>query len=688
MAATLVQFISPHTGKRRRAPYSRDVCDFCRDSKKRCQPLQSAVPSSAALSSFPQQPQQQTSTTCVACHRANIPCKRSRKQSRKASHSNDDSSDALSVPQSAIDRRLPPPPLPPPAAAAAAASAAPPLPAPASHPPRLRLQPHPGLRVSRFGADSAWLAPLPSVAAGDGWGEWPTSGGRQGSSFVTVRLVRDMPQYFTSFFRLVNDGLYPYLDERQWMADYGHIVVDRILSPDQHWALAFHAVMAIGARIHGDLSYAQHCTAVAMTAARSLSASVQSQPPSRLALTFRALLALTYYCACTHEDDEAEADSAAGGGGGGDSSSSSSGSSGSSVDDLLSSAQLLLSVREVAERVPLDVTRLANSVPQFGDAFSLSPLPACSVVEQLHYQRHTFRDDRKHYARLQRKIAMQDGQRLHDEERQQEEDEDEEAKGEDEGDAGAESIEGLEMGSVAMGSDASEYDVLQALHRLNAALAGDTFMRSRRPVDWSIYRALTVLLLAERSSVVQDLQRVIVFGRRAQCYLLLGQLPKAVQAARQTVRHVAMYDGPLSRYPPYTVLLIRALVILRALDTASDAALLIESGLIVLQKLAALWPALQRHLTYWMTGDTVTYPPLPPPQLRTVSNFSPSSPPWSPPLLLPSTSDLSALPDIAHLVSASDAAATASTTSASATATATDWFGGAALDWATPDPTD
>ena len=480
------------------------------------------------------------------------------------------------------------------------------------------------------------------------------------SSFVSVRLVRDMPQYFSSYFRLVNDGLYPYLDERQFMLDYRNIVVDRVLSPDPHWALAFHAVMAIGARIHGDLPYAQHCTGIALRAAKSLSVAMQSQPPARLALTFRALLALSYYRACVQDDDETDA--------GSDNSNSS-----SSVAHLLSSAQSLLSLRDVASRVPVSVTQLADSVPQFEDAFSLSPLPVCSVAEQLRHQRHAFPHDKKRYARLQQQLAALDGERQQEERRTtvhtSTNNNAEADQAEEEAEEAVENIAGQYV-------DMDGHRVVEDLHLLNYALAGDTFMRSPVPVQWSIYQALIVLLRAEKSESVQDLQRVIVFGRRAQCHLLLGQLPQAVLAARETMRHLQIYDGPLSYYPPYTLLLIRALVILRTLDTASDAAVLVETGLNVLRKLASLWPALQRQLTRWEATETEAYVTNQSPMLGTSSDSSLSSPPWSPPLLLPSISDTS-IPDISNLVS--DVPPLPSFPAEAAAAV--QWFNGAEIDW-------
>ena len=647
--------VSPHTGKRRRAPYSRDVCDFCRDSKKRCQPFSSQSSISASALST------QSSPTCEACYRANIPCKRtSRRQHKRDAHAYDDGS------STALD--------------ALGASGAIPLQQPtAFHEPLTGRFPIP---VSRFDASCSWLAPLsvsrPAPAVRLGWdgdtdGYHERSGPSSRSSFVDVRLVREMPQYFMSYFRLVNDGLFPFLDESQFHADYGNIVVDRILSPDPHWAVAFHAVMAIGARMHGDIAYAAHCTAVALRAVKGLNGAMQQQPPSRLALTYRALLALTYYSACVQDQDETEAEG---------------------VEHLLSSAQRLLAVRDVAQRLPADVLRLATSVPEFADAFSLSPLPLCSVDNQLRYQQRAFPLDRRRFLRLRRRLATAPVDRIHHSSATSRV----HAHSNESNTAHAtlshvEAADGGGMGEV--GESADSIDALDAdpmmdvhldgervlgdLHRLNVQLAGDTFMRSPRPVEWSIYQALIVLMRAEKSDSVRDLQRVIVYGRLAQCYLLLGQLPSAVLAARQTLRGVESYDGPLTKYPPYSVLLIRALVIVRELDMAPDAAQLIGSGLAVLRKLADLWPALKRHLTQW-TSTTATLEVIQPPSihLRDSSGSSISSPPWSPPLLLPSTSELS-VPDLLHL---SDIPLTQALDPTMATSAAAEqWFDAAEAGW-------
>ena len=559
MASALEPLISPHTGKRRRAPYSRDVCDFCRDSKKRCQTLspQPNQPSTAAS------PSASTTTICVACHHANIPCIRSRKRKQQQPNRTTQHSSSAEIIQSVQPFR----PFQP------------------SHSTLT------SSRVSRFGAGTPWLAPLPSPASylntlGAAWGNDVDSS--SSGSFISVRLVRDMPQYFTSYFRLVNDGLYHYLDERQFMNDYVDIVVDRVLSPDTHWALTFHSVMAIGARIHGDLPYAQHCAAIAMKACQSLSGTVPSQSAPRLALTFRAMLALIYYSACVEESDD------------------------HSVKQLLSRAQYLLGERDVVSRLPVDVTRLVDSIPQFEEAFSLSPLPVCSVAEQLSYQRQAYPNDQQRFARLESTLAAEDSARRRQQQQRQRGQfiiqPDGAAAGPSNGESAGEAGDGKEDGVIEMDTQRA----LDELQRLNSSLAGDTFMRSPVAVDWSIYHALMVLLRAERCDSVQDLQRVIVFGRRAQCYLLLGQLEPAVQAARRAMQQLAVYnDTPLSKYPPYTLILIRVLVILRTLDTADDAAVLIETGLAILRKLAALWPALQRHLTQW--SSSVPRPSLPSP---------------------------------------------------------------------------
>ena len=626
-SASLHSDVSPHTGKRRRAPYSREVCDFCRDSKKRCQllpyePATFPAPSSAASSPPP--------PVCLACSRAHIPCKWSksaRKLPRRPSPS-PDTNDALSTLPS---RNLPPP------------------------------------RVSRFDASIPWLAPL---SASD-WQSAAPPGqcGEDGGSFITVRLVRDMPRYFTSYFRLVNDGLYPYLDERQFMLDHAHIVVERVLSPDAHWTLAFHSVMAIGARVHGDLSYAQHCSTIALRTLQQLSANMHAQPPSRLALTFRALLALSYYNACAKEEqqDDPEAED--------------------SVERLLSAARSMLSLSGVSTRLPEEVTRLADSIPQFSDAFLQSPYPACSVAEQLRYQRQHYPYDQKRHERLELEQAMavgaSQGGRIEVVELAR--------------DSGGSSETARVASSLGAeceeGWDCSSGDVVHDLHLLNSALAGDSFLSSPVPVQWSIYQALIVLLRAERSDRVRGLQLTIVFGRRAQCYLLLGQIPQAVRAARQTLREVAVYDAkdPLCTYPPNTVLLIRALVIVRTLDKAHDTAALIEGGLVVLRKLAALWPALQRHLTRWTASEVSATPAeLPTTLFDSSANPSLLSPLWSPTLLLPSVSDVSNAPELPDLLrGVSDftalppaAYAPPATPPAGATPAATaQWFSGAELDW-------
>ena len=354
--------------------------------------------------------------------------------------------------------------------------------------------------------------------------------------------------YIDTYLSLVNGGLYKYLDDASFRASYfeHHIAHTAPSPPGSAWLLCVSAVMAVGARMHGNVRYSDDCASVARYCARS----IRSTPPSRMedcALAYRALLVLSYYSAAVLCRAEVE---------------------------WLTVAESFLSMDGVRTLIPASVIHLHHLQPSYADV--LDP-PSDTVCEQVvKQQTDMYGADRAKYLKCKRLLRQQSSVAEEDDELLDGEQLDEQV------DISAD---------LASCSKRCQPDAIEQLNRsLWCALST---VHRRTSLCFSVYDCLITLLCAE-AAVLSPPQRCTIYGMKLACYLLLGRKRQAVHAARDLVQLiVSMRQANVTCLPPFALGFVRSLAVLNQWDDSYDAPCLIPAGLRVLHTVAPLWPAAQ-----------------------------------------------------------------------------------------------
>ena len=354
--------------------------------------------------------------------------------------------------------------------------------------------------------------------------------------------------YIDTYLSLVNGGLYKYLDDASFRSSYfeHHIAHSASSPPGSAWLLCVSAVMAIGARMHGNVRYSDDCATVARHCARSLRAT----PPTSMedcALAYRALLVLSYYSAAMLCRAEVE---------------------------WLTVAESLLSIDGARSLIPASVIHLHHLQPSFADVLDQ---PADFVCDQVvKQQMDMYGADRAKYLKCKRLLRQQSSVAEEDDELLEGEQLDE------------------QVDITADLANSGRRCQPETIEQLNRSLYAALSTVHRRPaLCFSVYDCLITLLCAE-AAVVPPPQRCTIYGMKLACYLLLGKRQQAVHAARDLVQLiVGMRQANTTCLPPFALAFIRSIAVLSMWDDSYDAPCLIPSALRVLHAVAPLWPATQ-----------------------------------------------------------------------------------------------
>jgi hypothetical protein len=375
---------------------------------------------------------------------------------------------------------------------------------------------------------------------------------------VIVHVTDKAADYFFTFFQTLNRGPYfyiEYVDEAAFRSEF-ELIANNILVPDMSWALYVAAVLATGARMNGDVDYADYAAHIAKRVAlyfinESHNASfVYDWPVERRVIAYRGLLVLSYYVSAMNE----------------------------SAIAYSFAAQRIISDKQAADLIPQYVGRIAELMPRFTDAFqNVSTSPKLSQPPPEHLNELTL--SHRKYLKLKRTLCpyLFIGEGDHE----------------------------LTLGKEF--DDSTDITDLLDTSRIRCDLAAVNYYLTYsmstgwdQPLSFDVYKALCILIKAE--VVIKGFERVTVYGRKATLYQLIGNNQLAVHSARQTVACVVCLDSPSSVYPPFSLNFIRAVAILVEWDEGAEAAMLIKGGLHVLRKIAALWAgadaALQRLLAH------------------------------------------------------------------------------------------
>ena len=355
--------------------------------------------------------------------------------------------------------------------------------------------------------------------------------------------------YIDTYLSLVNAGLYKYLDDTQFRSSYfeHHIAHSSLTPPGSAWLLCVSAVMAIGARMHGNVRYSDDCAAVARHCARL----IRSTPPSTMedcALAYRALLVLSYYSAAMLCRAEVE---------------------------WLAVAESLLFIDGARALIPASVIHLHHLQPSFADVLDQPSDAVCDqVVKQ---QMDLYAADRAKYLKCKRLLRQQSSV----------------AEGDEELVDGEQQDEQIDISAdLASSSRRCQPETIEQLNRsLYAALST---VHRRPSLCFSVFDCLITLLCAE-AAVLQPPQRCTIYGMKLNCYVLLGCRKQAVRAARDLVQLVVnMRQANSTCLPPFALTFIRSIAILNLWDDSYDTPCLISSALRIVHAVAPLWPATQR----------------------------------------------------------------------------------------------
>ena len=428
--------------------------------------------------------------------------------------------------------------------------------------------------------------------------------------------------YLSTYFSLLNRGLYFFLDEVAFYAHFDAVHTQHSCAPCPVWLLCLSAVLAVGARMCGAVEYSDYAAAHARRLSERFHHSgdgcdCPALPVCDLALAYRSSLLLSYYHAAMDQSPRRR----------------------------LSHRRPPLLPPSVAPAIPHAVRMLADLMPNVPAAYtamtaqqpsggvgqvagcscrssvsspssssgsscscccaSISPaasacFPAAGAAEGedvaalLRQQAAVFPLDRWKYYKVKRSLAAA----LHL------------PASDDELAVGVELDSSLD---VAVDLDPKLLRTeLAAINFHITALLADKQVGGQAPgeVAFSVYNFLALLLKAEANGGLTGHQRVGVFGRQAVCYQLLGRREAAVRCARAAVglmceSHEA--DPAGCRLPPFAPSFIRCIAILGEWDVGEGCGELIKRALVVTGVLAALWPSVARveaelkaQMTRWL----------------------------------------------------------------------------------------
>ena len=353
--------------------------------------------------------------------------------------------------------------------------------------------------------------------------------------------------YIDTYLSLVNGGLYKYLDDAAFRSSYfeHHIAHSAPSPPGSAWLLCVSAVMAVGARMHGSVRYAEECAVVARHCARS----IRANPPAAMedcALAYRALLVLSYYSAAVLCRAEGEG---------------------------LTVAESLLTIDGARSLIPASIIHLHHLQPSFADVLDPPSDAVCdAVVKQ---QMDMYGADKAKYLKCKRLLRAQSSVAEEDDELL-------------DGEALDEQVD-----ISADLASSSKRCQPESIEQLNCSLYLALSTVHRRPsLCFSVYDCLITLLCAE-AAVLAPPQRCTVYGMKLACYLLLGKRTQAVHAARDLIQLVVgMRQANTTCLAPFALAFVRSTAILSMWDETYGAPCLIPSALCVLHAVAPLWPAL------------------------------------------------------------------------------------------------
>ena len=371
----------------------------------------------------------------------------------------------------------------------------------------------------------------------------------------TFSLQADSPRYVDTYLSLVSTDVYSFFDDTFFRSLYfEHIIHEAEPQPrteSRVRLLCVSAVLAIGARMYGNTAYSAQCGAVARHCARALRNDLPSSTED-IALTYRGLLALSYFSAAMLDPTEAE---------------------------WLSTADSLISAERAHALVPTPLIHALHLMPPtFVDALSL---PADDMCEQVvRHQRLLYSSGLINYRRCKRTLRQLISVS----------DDDDELSSLH----GQLSEEGPTDISASMTSCSTGR--LASLH-LSVCLALSVVHRCQS-IRFSVYDSLVLVLCCEAAALPTN-QRAGVYGIKLGCYLLLGQRRNAVQAARDIL---AFHTGPgrLSTVSgadeglmlPFAMSFVRSIVVLVEWDDGShEVPSLVSSALRLFHGVTMLWPA-------------------------------------------------------------------------------------------------
>ena len=403
-----------------------------------------------------------------------------------------------------------------------------------------------------------------------------SSASSDGLSISLSRASPDAPltsAYLTAFFSPSNTGWSTLLEESAFRAEYDsvHGLHAGAATMDVVWQLCMGVVMAVGARIKGDVDYSRYAASLAGEAAAYIAQAAEPSAPGlsshlaasfsaeRLSLAVRSLLLLAHYRAAMCEE----------------------------YTEQLTAASKLLSTPAVAALVPAEVQLMARMLPHLDAAMALpnvdaspasvesSPASpqAAALQEELLQQGSAYPLDQWRYLKLKRQLQGQLGVDEDDEELKQ----------------GREWDSFLDISAIA-NSPVSRAEILSIAACLAeaAAQAGGSGGRLR----FSVFNCLTVLLRAE-ASVLPWPERGEVLGLKAACYQLLGKTGLAVKTAQAMLELAAAWRSSLPLcHSTLGLAFVRSLLILAELDVGRTSASLICSALTTAEALARSWPRL------------------------------------------------------------------------------------------------
>ena len=394
----------------------------------------------------------------------------------------------------------------------------------------------------------------------------PSSSSSAPSSFDTPSGAVSVPafhlqphsaRYVDTYLGLVSTDLYSFFDDHSFRTLYLehiiHIADPQPRAGSRARLLCVASVLAIGARIAGNTTYAAQCCAVARYCARS----IRTERPSSMediALAYRGLLALSYFHAAMLDPSEAE---------------------------WLAIADSLVAIDGARPFIPAGMIHLLHQMPpSFTDALSLPSDQLCEQV--VAGQMHLYAADSIKYRRVKRLLRQLISTT----------DEQDDEMGEAVGELPVD-----EQADITASLTSCSASKLVALHR-SVCLALSNVHR-RPAISFSVYGYLISALCAEAAALPTN-QRSGVYSVKLGCYLLLGRKREAVQAARD----VLMFHVGPGRLPsesgaeqglivPFALSFVRSIVVLTEWDDSPDVPSLITAALRLFHANSQLWPAAQ-----------------------------------------------------------------------------------------------